>query len=352
MGKGSKKKTVKNPLIALIITVALIAMVFYLLENIRNAVPPEQIAVEPEQTVPEPPVKAPSRPGKKSIVQKIYSAPVITAPPQVKPLLPVTPEVKQPPPTIPQIKQPLPNFPPVKKPLPLIQPVKPAQKKSITAGTVAIIIDDMGANLEEVHQLMAIGVPLTFSIIPGMAHGREVAATAHSYRYEVLAHIPMEPKDYPARRLEQNGLLLAMSDAEIEKRTAADLMRVPYAVGANNHMGSSFTESTEKMRLVLRVLKDNGLFFIDSKTSADSVGETVSAQMGVKTASRNVFIDNKQDVAAIKIQLEELAKTARRRGSAIGIGHPHPATIKALAEALPKLQAGGIRFVFASELVR
>lgn len=342
MRKGGKKKTVKNPLIALIITVVLIALVFYLLENVRNAVPPEQLAVEPEKTATEPPAKAPSRPRKKVIVQKSYSAAALPAPPQVKPILSVTPEVKQPPPV----------SPPVKQPLSLIPPVKPVQKRSVAVGTVAIIVDDMGANLEEVHQLMAIGVPLTFSIIPGMAHGSEVAATAHSYRYEVLAHIPMEPKDYPARHLEQNGLLLAMSDAEIEKRTAADLMRVPYAVGANNHMGSRFTESPGKMRLVLRVLKQNGLFFIDSKTSADSVGETVAAQMGVKTASRNVFIDNKQDVAAIKIQLEELATTARRRGSAIGIGHPHPATIKALAEALPKLQAGGIRFVFASELVR
>lgn len=343
MGKGGKKKTVKNPLIALIITVALIALVFYLLENIRNAVPPEQPAVEPEKTAPPAPepAKAPSRPGKKVVVQKGYSTAALPVPPQVKPLLPVTPAVKPPP-----------ASPPVKRPLPLIPPVKPVQKKNVAAVTVAIIVDDMGANLEEVHQLMAIGIPLTFSIIPGMAHGTEVAATAHSYRYEVMAHIPMEPKDYPARRLEQNGLLLAMSDAEIERRTSADLMLVPYAVGANNHMGSRFTENAGKMRVALRVIKENGLFFIDSKTSADSVGETVAAQMGVKTASRNVFIDNRQDVAAIKIQLEELAATARRRGRAIGIGHPHPTTIRALAEALPKLQAGGIRFVFASELVR
>ncbi len=341
IGKGGKKKTVKNPLIALVITVALIALLFYLLENIKNAVPPEQIAVEPEKTVTEPPAKVPSWPGKKVIVQKGYSAAVLPAPPHVKPLLPVTPAVKPPP-----VSSPL------KQPLPLIPPVKPVQKKSVAAGTVAIIVDDMGGSMEEVQQLLAIDVPITFSMIPGLAHGREVATAAHGRGYQVMVHIPMEPKGYPARRLEQNGLLLAMSDAEIGRRTAAELQWVPYAVGANNHMGSRFTEDAVKMGVVLRVIKEKGLFFIDSKTSAGSVGDKVAAQMGVKTASRDVFIDNVQNVSAIKVELERLAATARKRGSAIGIGHPHPTTIRALAEALPKLQASGIKFVFASELVR
>jgi polysaccharide deacetylase 2 family uncharacterized protein YibQ len=106
------------------------------------------------------------------------------------------------------------------------------------------------------------------------------------------------------------------------------------------------------MDTVLRFLKDKGLFFIDSKTTPHSVGDSVAREMGVETASRNVFIDNTQDVAAIKGQLAELASLARRKGSAIGICHPHKATIQALTEVMPELKKAGITFVYAEELVR
>lgn len=127
---------------------------------------------------------------------------------------------------------------------------------------------------------------------------------------------------------------------------------VPYAVGANNHMGSRFTEDSEKMEAVLGVLKAKKLFFIDSMTTPHSVGLGVAREMGVRTAARNVFLDNTQDVAAIRKQIEQLAKVAEKRGSAIGICHPHKATIQALAAELPVLHRQGVRFVHASELVR
>jgi polysaccharide deacetylase 2 family uncharacterized protein YibQ len=162
----------------------------------------------------------------------------------------------------------------------------------------------------------------------------------------------MEPQGYPQQRMEQNGLLLSLSDGEIQKRLSSFMQAVPYAAGANNHMGSRFTEDKAKMGTVLGLLKGKGLFFIDSKTTPHSVGYALAREMGMETASRNIFIDNVQAVDAIRGQLEQLAEMARRKGAAIGICHPHKTTIIALTSLLPELHRSGISFVYAKDLVR
>ena len=206
--------------------------------------------------------------------------------------------------------------------------------------------------MHEADALLAIDVPLTFSIIPGFIRDKEVAEAAHRKGREVMLHIPMEPKGYQQKPFEKNGLLVALSDEEIEKRMEGYLGAVPHVIGANNHMGSRFTEDRSKMKTVLTVLKGRGMFFIDSKTTPSSVGDKVARELGVPTASRNVFLDNEQDVAAITAQIEKLAAMARKTGGAIGICHPHKTTLQALANTLPVLKAEGITFVYASSLVR
>lgn len=219
-------------------------------------------------------------------------------------------------------------------------------------GIVAIIVDDMGNSMEEANSLLNINLPLTFSIIPGLPKAKAVATAAHGKGREVMVHIPMEPKEYEKKPFEKNGLLLRQSDEEIVRRLNDYFLTVPYAVGANNHMGSRFTEDRGKMGTVLGVLKGKGMFFIDSKTTPGSVGDKLAREMGVETAARSVFLDNVQDVAAIRKQLDQVADAARKHGSAIAICHPHRATIQALAVTMPELQKKGITFVYASEIVR
>lgn len=231
-------------------------------------------------------------------------------------------------------------------------PLARTPETPVRSGTVAIIIDDMGKSTAEVRELMSIGVPLTFAVIPGLGKSEQVAQAASGKGFQVLLHIPMEPKDYPRKRLEANGLLLSQDSAEIEEKMDGYLRQVPHAVGANNHMGSRYTEDRERMGKVLGVLKGKGLFFVDSMTTSGSVGVALSREMGVRAAARNVFIDNSDDVAAIKAQLGVLAGLAARKGSAVGICHPHRATIRALSEELPRLQSRGVRFVYVSKLVR
>jgi polysaccharide deacetylase 2 family uncharacterized protein YibQ len=224
--------------------------------------------------------------------------------------------------------------------------------KSDGSAQLAIIIDDMGSSLVEARSLAAIKVPITFAIIPGLKVDSEVASFAASQHIETMIHMPMQSKGWPARRLEANGLLVGMATDELQERMNGYIKRIPNAIGANNHMGSEFTEQEEKMTAVMQILKKNGLFFIDSVTSSASVGGKVAGRLGVKTARRNVFLDNEQERGYIMGQLEQAVRQARKNGTAIAICHPHHETIAALAAALPGLEKQGITLVPASRLVK
>ena len=220
------------------------------------------------------------------------------------------------------------------------------------SGRLAIIIDDMGSSLQEARSLAGIGVPLTFSIIPGLHSYREVAAFAAANGIETMIHIPMQPKGWPGQRLEANGLLVSMDDAAVSERLEGFMRTLPKAVGANNHMGSEFTEHEDRMRVVLNTLKGKGLFFVDSVTSPRSVGMRLARELDMKTGRRGVFLDNEQDGAYIRGQLDQALRLAKKTGGVIAICHPHPATIRTLEAALPGLAKQGITLVPASELVR
>jgi polysaccharide deacetylase 2 family uncharacterized protein YibQ len=248
------------------------------------------------------------------------------------------------------------KFPlPDEKAYPVMLPPSSARLQAVHlpgAGRMAIIIDDMGASMQEARSLAAIGVPVTFSIIPGLHSYRDVAAFAASNGIETMIHIPMQSKGWPQRRLESNGLLISMDNAAIAEHLEEFVRAIPNAVGANNHMGSEFTEHEEQMRVVLQALKDKGLFFVDSVTSPQTVGQRLAREIGMKSGRRNVFLDNEQDRTYIQGQLSQAVRVARKTGLSIVICHPHPETIKTLAALLPGLEKQGITLVSASRLVK
>lgn len=305
-GTNRRKKQGKSKQILVLLAVAaLIALAFFLLESLRSS--------QPEKSEMQPPVAE-----RKKLPPREEGGVAVLQP-----------------------------FTSVAKPL-----KQPPRKKPGAQGAVAIIVDDMGSSMKEVRELLAIRIPLTFSIIPGLAKGKAVAEAAHREGYEVMLHIPMEPVGYPQQRLEANGLLLSQDDGEVERRMRGYLNSIPHVVGANNHMGSRFTEDAGKMKTVLGILRENQLFFVDSKTSQRSVGYSLAAEMGLEAGTRNVFLDNVPSIEAIRKQLDELETLARKRGTAIGICHPRPTTIQALSAILPAMEKDGVKFVYASELVR
>lgn len=196
---------------------------------------------------------------------------------------------------------------------------------------IAIIIDDMGFHRHLGDQLLELDLNLTFSFLPHAPFTADQAKTAHRAGRDVLVHLPMEPKD-AAWDPGPGALMVGDPPELLRKKTEQMLAAVPHAIGANNHMGSRFTEEQAAMRLVIAILQKHALLFIDSFTSLHSQGLQTAQQAGLPSARRHIFLDNDQDPDRILQQLTKLIALARQQDAAIGIGHPYPATLTALAQ--------------------
>ncbi len=214
---------------------------------------------------------------------------------------------------------------------------------------VALVIDDLGHDVDDLRPLAALGVPVTYSVLPFEDQTPQVVAALRQRRAEILLHLPMEPKN--GQNPGPGALLQGMSDGELREKTEAALKAVPGAVGVNNHMGSLLSSEEGPMNAVLGVLAARGLFFLDSRTSAESVGYKVAIGLGVPAAERQVFLDGDPSPAAIHAQFLRLLNLARTKGAAIAIGHPHPETLAALTREVPKAVAAGYEFVPVSYLL-
>jgi len=219
-----------------------------------------------------------------------------------------------------------------------------------SAPRLAIIADDLGSDRAAAEAIFALPYPLTISILPNHEHSTEIASEAHRRGYQVMLHLPMQ--SIANETPEAQELRPGMPATEVSALVEQFLQSVPGVVGINNHQGSQATSDPELMDELMPVLRDRHLFYVDSRTTAATVAFDTAQSFGVRSAFRNVpFLDDVAEVAAVRKQLELALRGAREKGEAIAIGHPHPATLQALREILPRAQAQGIRLVFVSELV-
>ena len=218
---------------------------------------------------------------------------------------------------------------------------------------VAIIIDDLGMGRRATRELLAIDRPLNFSILPFLPHSKDTAIEAKKRGFLVMLHLPMEPKGYPGPDKDpgKGAIFVNTSRREIAKIIAQNLSNIPYVQGVNNHTGSRLTEDKEIINLILKELKKRKLFFVDSKTSDESVAYREARRLGLRCGERDVFLDNVINLNYIKGQIRLLARIALKEGQAIGIGHAHSLTARAIKESIPELENQGIEFVLVSELV-
>lgn len=238
-----------------------------------------------------------------------------------------------------------------KEPDAKVEPPQTREGKETPLPKLAIIIDDIGFTTHY-KDLIKINVPITFAIIPYTTYSVEAAKEVTGAGMEVILHLPMEPRDYPQKNPGKGGLLTSMDKKSIIREVTNDLDMVPYIKGVNNHMGSRFTEYGKGMEAALGEIKKRNLFFIDSRTSYRSVAYSLAKKLKIKSAERDVFLDNVQTEEAVEKQLEEAIAVAREKGEAIAIGHPHSATISTLSKIAPQLKERGVELVFASSLVR
>lgn len=214
---------------------------------------------------------------------------------------------------------------------------------------VALIIDDCGQWLRTERALISLPIPITLSVLPHVTYTTQISQEASDAGKGVMMHLPMEPLSH--MNPGPGEIKTDMSDDAITKQTEDDVAQVPLAKGVNNHEGSEASADNRVMKDVVAVLKEHDLFFVDSRTNAKSVGETDAQDAGIPTASRDVFLDNQADVAYTESMLERTVAIAKRTGTAIAIGHPKTTTLEAIRLMYPKMQAEGVRFVLAQELV-
>lgn len=224
------------------------------------------------------------------------------------------------------------------------------KKPSEVLPKIAIIIDDIGNDYKLASSLIDSNIPVTLSVMPSSAYAKDIAEKARKKGIEVILHLPMEPKNYPDVNPGPDALLTKMDERQIKAIINKDLKMVPGVSGVNNHMGSYFTEREDKMSYVLKELKKRGLFYLDSRTTSNSIGFRLAGEMDVPAAKKDVFLDNDLSTKAIKYQMERLIGIARYSGKAIGIGHPHQVTLDVLREYAEILKTD-LKVVPVSELV-
>jgi len=217
---------------------------------------------------------------------------------------------------------------------------------------IAVVIDDMGINQKRTEDILTLKAPLTSSFLTYGRRLSELAAKAKDAGHEVMIHAPMEPKI--SANLAPDTLLVSMNQEQIETLFAQMLAKFEdiHVSGINNHMGSRFTEDREKLGHVMAVLKQHGMFFLDSKTTAKSQGKSLAEEDGVDYAARDVFLDNENNYDYISGQLLKAEKIAQKKGFSIAICHPKSQTFPALKDWLETLKDKNLRLVHVSEIVQ
>jgi polysaccharide deacetylase 2 family uncharacterized protein YibQ len=214
---------------------------------------------------------------------------------------------------------------------------------------IAILIDDLGYNRQGMESSLALPYEVALAILPETPFALPTALTAKEQGRITLLHAPME--NQRELKLGPGGLYANMTEHQLKATLNKDLDGLPGIQGVNNHMGSLLTTKEDSMKWVMEVLKGRSLFFIDSLTSPKSVAKKTAQEYGLKTVSRDVFLDNIRTEKAIDKQFSRLIKRARRHGSALAIGHPYPETMAYLKKRLNHLEADGVRLVRLSDVL-
>ncbi|MDR2933699.1 MAG: divergent polysaccharide deacetylase family protein [Rickettsiales bacterium] len=216
---------------------------------------------------------------------------------------------------------------------------------------IAIIIDDMGLDVIRSNRVLDIDAPITASYMAYAVNLQNQILRAKQAGKEVMMHIPMEAKN----RTHDEGpdVLKDNYSAEVLREIMRKQIKKSDAIiGVNNHMGSKFTDDFASMNAVLDVVKDAGLLFVDSKTSAKSVAVKVADALKLPNVARDIFLDNHPSEKEVEQQLEMLERFAKRKGYAVAIGHPRDDTINVLKRWVGDVERRGFQIVPISAIIK
>lgn len=216
---------------------------------------------------------------------------------------------------------------------------------------VAIVIDDVGLSVPFTKQIAQVKAPLTVSFLPYGAANKEQVMTLKNAGFEVMVHVPMMPHVPAALAPVTLSPEMDKAETQAEINKMLDRFEGTGMSGINNHMGSLLTERVKNMGYIMEVLKNRGMFFLDSKTTGKSAAGKAAEEYGVTYISRDVFLDNKNDYNYIMGQFRQLEKIAKKNGYAVAIGHPYSQTLSALQDWLKEAEKDGVEVVHLSDLL-
>lgn len=226
---------------------------------------------------------------------------------------------------------------------------KPESRKY--SGKLAVIVDDCGYDMSSVRTLLNTGLPLNFAVLPYKPYSSDVLEMIKSDGRVAMLHLPMEPMDRSAMSEGSSTICTDMSKDRILELTRKAINSLPGVSGVNNHQGSKATADSATMTTVLQELRNQDLFFVDSRTSSKSVARDKAVAMGVPTARNDIFLDNSSDVQAIRKQIYKAMDIAEKNGSAIAICHARPNTAKAWSMYAEEIKNTGIELVPITDLL-
>jgi uncharacterized protein len=217
--------------------------------------------------------------------------------------------------------------------------------------SIAIIIDDLGNKLHQGERAVQLPGPVALSFLPHTPHTEVLANQAYAAGKEVMLHLPMESET--GTRMGPGGITSHMTEQQVQQTTRGALASIPHVSGLNNHMGSLLTRHPGAMAWLMDTVKEHGgLFFVDSRTTGKTVAMAAAIERELPTAMRDVFLDHVPDKRAIRKEFRRLIRLAKKHGYAVGIGHPHPATMAVLKQELAKLDSSGVKLIPVSQIVK
>ena len=239
-----------------------------------------------------------------------------------------------------------PPDPPAAATRPAAQPEQPPRSR----GALAIVIDDAGNNMRDLERFLRLPGPLTIAVLPGLPHSAEAARRIRAAGKEVILHQPMEAAG--GQDPGPGAIYSQMDSEEIRAILRANIAEIGPVSGMNNHQGSKITADRRIMDIILAFCQEQGIYFLDSRTSVETAAAAAAQSLGMRIAERDIFIDNSNDSASMRAAINAGLAIAASNGSAVMIGHAwSPELAPLLADLYQGILDQGYSFTSASEVI-
>jgi len=220
---------------------------------------------------------------------------------------------------------------------------------SPVANELAIVIDDLGYSYQAGKRAIDLPGQITLAILPFAPNTRALAKYAKEKNKEVIIHLPMQAEQDEVNVSEKVVLRQHMSSIQFKVILDASSNNLSNARGISNHTGSLLTQKRVSMRKLMSLLAQGDFYFLDSKTSSQSIATKIANQFNVAHVSRDFFLDNIKTESNMEAMFKRAIKLSRKTGKATVLAHPYASSLYFLERQLADLPHD-IQTVFASKL--